>query len=197
MRAAAIAARPGTAGSAANPDSCPMTAMTEQADARSSGSSLAASALATASPHPARSRTLPGTRLAISAAVRGAGGCAGAAAPPDVRVTPHPVARAAKIGRRPIGRRPTTAKCAMVGDGRRTSTPGITTMTTRLRALRRAACTPEGRYGAGMSYFESQHPTLLADNVTETDHVRGLASASVTLVEYGDFSCPSCRDAYG
>lgn len=70
-------------------------------------------------------------------------------------------------------------------------------MTTRLRTLRPAARTPEGRYGAWMSYFDSQHPTLLADDVTETDHVRGLASASVTLVEYGDFSCPSCRDAYG
>jgi uncharacterized OsmC-like protein/protein-disulfide isomerase len=60
-----------------------------------------------------------------------------------------------------------------------------------------SAHAPEGRYGAGMSYFDSQHPTLLAETVTETDHVRGSTSASVTLVEYGDFACPSCREAYG
>lgn len=48
-----------------------------------------------------------------------------------------------------------------------------------------------------MSYFDSQHPTLLAETVTETDHIRGPASASVTLVEYGDFACSSCREAYG
>jgi uncharacterized OsmC-like protein/predicted DsbA family dithiol-disulfide isomerase len=47
-----------------------------------------------------------------------------------------------------------------------------------------------------MSYFKSEHPTLLADPVTDGDHVRGPAPAEVTVVEYGDFACPFCRRAY-
>jgi protein-disulfide isomerase len=36
---------------------------------------------------------------------------------------------------------------------------------------------------------------LLPDEAT--DHIRGSASAPVTLVEYGDFECPSCLQAHG
>lgn len=32
--------------------------------------------------------------------------------------------------------------------------------------------------------------------VTQHDHVLGLANASVTLVEYGDYECPFCGAAY-
>ncbi len=32
--------------------------------------------------------------------------------------------------------------------------------------------------------------------VTENDHAQGDANAAVTLVEYGDYECPACGDAY-
>lgn len=37
--------------------------------------------------------------------------------------------------------------------------------------------------------------TVLAVDAA-TDHIRGAASARVTLIEYGDFECPSCRQAH-
>ena len=51
-----------------------------------------------------------------------------------------------------------------------------------------------------MAYFDRDHPTFLADPVSAADHVRGPADAnsgSVTLVEFGDFACPSCGECYG
>jgi uncharacterized OsmC-like protein/protein-disulfide isomerase len=47
-----------------------------------------------------------------------------------------------------------------------------------------------------MAYFDPAHPTLLAEPVTESDHVRGSASAAVTVLEYGDFACPFCAEAH-
>jgi protein-disulfide isomerase len=39
------------------------------------------------------------------------------------------------------------------------------------------------------------HPITLAAPLEPTDHVQGSEHARVTLVEYGDFECPSCKVA--
>jgi protein-disulfide isomerase len=36
----------------------------------------------------------------------------------------------------------------------------------------------------------------LARPITDEDHAQGSADALITLVEYGDYQCPSCGDAY-
>jgi protein-disulfide isomerase len=37
--------------------------------------------------------------------------------------------------------------------------------------------------------------TQLTTPVTNRDHIRGMDSAAVTLVEYGDYACPHCNEA--
>jgi len=39
-------------------------------------------------------------------------------------------------------------------------------------------------------------PIALTVPVNPNDHIRGSASAIVTLIEYGDFECPACGQAY-
>src|SRR5580704_11931595 len=38
-------------------------------------------------------------------------------------------------------------------------------------------------------------PHLLAEAVTEQDHALGPADAPITIVEYGDYECPTCLNA--
>jgi protein-disulfide isomerase len=42
----------------------------------------------------------------------------------------------------------------------------------------------------------SDHVAHLTVPVSERDHATGPLSAALVLVEYGDFECPHCRDAY-
>ena len=43
--------------------------------------------------------------------------------------------------------------------------------------------------------MNQQHPFNLSVPVQSTDHVIGASHAPVTIVEYGDFECPNCKQA--
>jgi protein-disulfide isomerase len=46
-----------------------------------------------------------------------------------------------------------------------------------------------------MDATPTQGGTLLTEPVTERDHAIGPATAPITIVEYGDYECPSCLNA--
>jgi protein-disulfide isomerase len=46
------------------------------------------------------------------------------------------------------------------------------------------------------SQIRQTYMSILKAPITQSDHVRGPATAPITLVEYGDYECPHCGLAY-
>lgn len=46
------------------------------------------------------------------------------------------------------------------------------------------------------SFEQNDEPETLAFPVNNHDHIQGAHDASLTLVEYGDYECPACGEAY-
>jgi protein-disulfide isomerase len=44
--------------------------------------------------------------------------------------------------------------------------------------------------------MESEIVKLILPVTSDRDHIQGSSTAPVTLVEYGDYECPSCGQAY-
>jgi len=44
--------------------------------------------------------------------------------------------------------------------------------------------------------IQPARPTTLTGAVNHNDHIRGSGAAKVTVIEYGDFECPTCGQAY-
>src|ERR1035441_1152093 len=65
------------------------------------------------------------------------------------------------------------------------------------RVRHRIACARRvRRENQGVAAMSQQaHPNTLAVPPEPTDHLEGSEHARVTLVEYGDFECPSCKVA--
>ncbi len=55
-----------------------------------------------------------------------------------------------------------------------------------------------GPYAAGQAAGTLTLPPLRAvlAGLTDDDHVEGPADAAITIIQYGDFQCPACVDAY-
>jgi protein-disulfide isomerase len=53
-----------------------------------------------------------------------------------------------------------------------------------------------GLIAAQIKSNKQQELTILPGEVVATDHVRGSETATVTVVEYGDFQCPACAQYY-
>ena len=64
-----------------------------------------------------------------------------------------------------------------------------------IRPIELPAASSKRSNGAGLMSPQPTHPITLAVPPEPTDHLQGSEHARVTVVEYGDFECPSCKVA--